>query len=84
MSTQTRVVAESVIIADDIIRITLSDGRVFKMPLDYFTWLKNATPEQQANYEANPIDIFWPDLDEGIDMEALINNSWIRPVKYIP
>lgn len=84
MSDETEVQAESVVIASNIVQITLTDGRVFKMPLDYFAWLKNATPEQQANYEVDPIAIFWPDLDEGIDMEALINNSWIRPVKYIP
>ncbi|MBI5957891.1 MAG: DUF2442 domain-containing protein [Chloroflexi bacterium] len=84
METQTRVVAESVVIADGIIHITLTDGRVFKMPLDYFPWLKNATPEQQAHYQADFIAILWPDLDDGIDMEALVNNRWIRPVEYLP
>jgi hypothetical protein len=34
-----------------------------------FPWLEKATPERQRNYQANAISIYWPDLEDGIDME---------------
>ncbi len=45
-----------------------------------FAWLEKATPEQQRNYQANPISLYWPDLEDGIDVEALITGNWTVPV----
>lgn len=49
--------------------VTFDDQRVIGLPLTAFPWLAQATPEQQQNYRANPISIYWPDLEDGIDME---------------
>lgn len=46
------------------------------LPLDAFPWLEHATPEQQRNYQASPISIYWPDLEDGIDMEYF-TGEWV-------
>jgi hypothetical protein len=59
------------------VTVTLKDGREISNPLEWFPWLANATPEQQANYELWPFSIDWPDLDEGLDIEGMLRG--IRP-----
>lgn len=54
---------------------TLNDRHVIGLPLDMFPRLEKATPEQQQNYQANPISIYWPDLEDGIDM-AYFTGEW--------
>jgi hypothetical protein len=78
MSVGERAVAVSVNIREDMVWVTLTDRRVIGMPLDFFPWLETATPEQQANYEITPISIYWPDLEDGIDMQALMTGHWAK------
>lgn len=69
MSTRARPMPVSVNILFGKVWVTLDDQRVIGLPLDAFPWLEHATPEQQRNYQASPISIYWPDLEDGIDME---------------
>ena len=69
MSTRARAMPVAVNILFGKVWVTLDDQRVIGLPLDAFPWLEKATPEQQRNYQANPISIYWPDLEDGIDME---------------
>jgi len=59
--------------------LTLRDGRIVSMPLSFFEWLEQATPEQRANYVFSPFSIYWPDLEDGIDVYAFVTGSWTRP-----
>lgn len=61
--------------------LTLRDGRIVSMPLSFFSWLEQATPEQRANYELSPIDVYWPDLEDGIDVYAFVTGTWAHPPK---
>ena len=69
MSVKGRAIPLSVNIHSEWVWVTLDDQRVIGLPLDAFPWLKKATPEQQRNYQATPISIYWPDLEDGIDLE---------------
>jgi hypothetical protein len=69
MSVKDRAMPLSVSIHSDRVWVTLDDQRVIGLPLAAFPWLESATPEQQQHYHANPISIYWPDLEDGIDME---------------
>lgn len=60
------------------VSITLRDGRIVSMPISFFEWLDQATPEQRKNYELYPNTIYWPELEEGIDMYAFVTGDWIR------
>ncbi len=68
--------AVDVEIRDGMVWVTLKDRRVIGMPLDFFPWLEQASPEQRANYRLYPFAIYWPDLEDGIDVEALITGDW--------
>ncbi len=63
-------------IHDGHVWVTLKDRRVVGMPLDFFPWLDSATPEQRAHYRLYPFTIYWPDLEDGIDVEALVTGNW--------
>ena len=70
-------------IRDEYIWITLKDGRIVAAPLHWYSWLENATPEQQANYDLGPFSITWDDLGEGFDMEAILIGRYMRPEDFI-
>lgn len=55
--------------------ITLRDSRIVSMPISFFPWLDQATPEQQANFKIFPSVILWPELEDGIDLYAFITGN---------
>jgi hypothetical protein len=59
-------------IVDKEVYVKLADGRLISNPLEWHTWLANATPEQQVNVELYPTSVFWPDLDEGLDIQGML------------
>ncbi len=65
-------------IVDGLVTVTLADGRVISNPLDWHPWLANATPAQQAYVEYHAFSIDWPDLDEGLDIQGMLQG--IRPI----
>lgn len=60
---------------DDSIIVTLADGRVLRQPLPDFPWLNQASPEQRIHYELDPFSIYWPDWDDGIDIDWMIDRQ---------
>ena len=69
MSVTERAAPQSVSIHSGRVWATFSDQRVIGLPLSAFPWLEQATPTQQQNYQVSPISIYWPDLEDGIDIE---------------
>ncbi len=69
MNVKDRVAPLSVSIFSGRVWVTLNDQRVIGLPLDAFPWLYHATPDQQRNCQISPISIYWPDLEDGIDLE---------------
>ena len=60
---------------DDLtMRVTFTDGRVLSVPLSWFPVLRNATPEQRANYEigGGGIGLHWPEIDEDLSIAGLM------------
>ena len=57
--------------------VTLADGRDISNPLEWHLWLANATPEQRQNVELDAFSAYWPDLDEGLDIEGMLRG--IKP-----
>ena len=60
----TSVLATDVRFTDDALQVSLSDGREISVPLEWFTRLKNATPEQRSKWRfiARGIGIHWEDI----------------------
>ena len=54
--------------------VYLTDGRLVAVPLDWYPRLKHGTPPERARWEliADGEGIHWPDLDEDIEVQGLI------------
>ena len=73
----------SIIVTDDEIRATLTDGRTISVPLVWSWRLAAATPEQRNNYEiiGSGQGVHWPDIDEDISAIGMLTGSPARPPK---
>lgn len=56
----------------DKVYLRLADGRVVGNPIDWHPWLENAAPEQRANVERYELSVYWPDLDDGLDVQEMM------------
>ena len=58
----------------DTLRAMLADGREILVPLAWFPRLREATPEQRANWRliGRGVGVHWPDIDEDISAESLL------------
>jgi hypothetical protein len=61
-------------ITADTLMVTLGDGRVLGVPLAWYPFLANATPEQRQAFELLPNAILWDKLDDGISVDTLIRD----------
>ncbi len=59
-------------------RIALADGRVISVPLKFFPRLQAATESQRKKYELFGLNIYWEELDEGIDLTAMLTGMYRR------
>jgi hypothetical protein len=66
--------AKSVEFDDVMMRVTLTYGRVFGVPLIWFPALRAATPEQRSQFEigGGGISLHWPELDEDLSIAGLM------------
>jgi hypothetical protein len=70
----TSALAKTVEFDDEMMRVSLTDGRVISVPLAWFPLLVNATPEQRARYEigGGGTSLHWPDIDEDLSVAGLM------------
>lgn len=59
-------------ISDDFLKVTLQDGRVIATPLDWYSRLKEASPEELAVVELGFSGIHWPLLDEDLSVHGML------------
>jgi hypothetical protein len=64
-------------IRDGGLWVTLEDERIISTPLYWYPWLEDATPDQQRHVELLPDAVYWPDLEEGLEVEGMLRG--IRP-----
>ena len=57
---------------DEMVYLRLADGRIIGNPLEWHPWLAVATPEQRTNVELYELSVYFPDLDEGLDVEEMM------------
>lgn len=62
----------SVKITETEVIVTLADGRTIGNPLDWHSWLRDASPEQQQNAKIGVFSVDWPDFDEGLDIQGML------------
>jgi len=72
--------AKGVRFTNGTLHVHLNDGREVSLPLAEVPWLKwltKATPKQRANWSIEPggYAIYWPDLDDGIEVSHLLDTQ---------
>ena len=78
--TAEQVRAKSVRVTPNTLHVCLDDGREVSLPLNEVPWLKwlaKATPKQRANWSLEPggYAIYWPELDDGVEVCHLLNSQ---------
>jgi len=70
----TSALAVAVDFTDEMMQVTLTDGRVIGVPLVWFPTLYKATDEQRANYRigAGGRGLHWSELDEDLSVAGLL------------
>jgi hypothetical protein len=74
--------ARSVDFRDEMIWVTLTDGRVFGVPLTWLPTLAKATAEERAQYEigGGGIGLHWPAMDENLSVAGLMAGADSRSI----
>ncbi len=77
--------AMAVRLSDDALTVELEDGRTLIVPLAWFPRLLKATPQQREHFElvGRGIGIHWPDLDEDLSVQGLLNPPSRQPAKTV-
>jgi hypothetical protein len=61
----------------EYLSVTLKDGRIISTPLDWYPWLRAANDAERQRVELLPDGVYWPDLDEGLEIEGMLQG--LRP-----
>lgn len=61
-------------ITDEILTVSLDDGRVVSVPISWYPRLSNALPEHRCVWEfvGGGHGIHWPEIDEDISVENIL------------
>ncbi|WP_257293759.1 DUF2442 domain-containing protein [Endozoicomonas sp. YOMI1] len=72
-----RPLAQNIQFTDSELIVTLLDGRVIHIPIDWFPTLANATEKQRANWKllGEGDGIHWPELDEDLSVAGLLKGN---------
>ena len=60
---------------DGNVYLTLANGVIVGNPLSWRPWLDTATDEQRAHVELYILSVYFPDLDDGIDVEGMLKGK---------
>lgn len=58
--------------------VTLADGRQISAPLWWYPFLERAAAKDRAGVECEVSGVWWPTLDEGVSVKALLL-GWKAP-----
>ncbi len=72
--------AREVKCTDEHAMIHLADGRIIGVPLPWFPSIQRATDQQRQHYISYGDTVYWQDLDDGIDLTAILTGLYIVPV----
>ncbi len=73
-----RCAPQAVRFTESHLMIEMADGRILGLPRYYFPWLQDASDAQRQNYQLNTFTVDWEDLDQGIDMVAMLTGLYIK------
>ena len=84
---QQEALATYVVVGDETLTVSLSDGRTLTLPLSWYPRLKHGTPAERNNWRlvGDGVGIHWPELDEDLSVEGFIagrrSNETLKSLK---
>lgn len=68
---------KAVSFSEDLLIVSLKDGRTISVPLAWYPRLLRATPQQRAEWKISSggYGIHWPALDEDLSTEGLLRGA---------
>ena len=72
--------AREVQFTDEHAMFHLADGRIIGVPLSWFPLIHAATVQQRQNYICYHSSVYWRDIDDGIDITAMLTGLYIVQV----
>lgn len=69
--------ASAVHFDNDLMHVSLTDGRIISVPILWFPLLYEASADQRAQYEISGggVSIHWPEIDEDISVAGLLDGA---------
>ncbi|MEW5941794.1 MAG: DUF2442 domain-containing protein [Chloroflexota bacterium] len=66
--------AKNVKFTKDMMEVSLTDGRILRVPIIWFPLLYEATPEQREKCEigGGGVSLHWPEIDEDLSVAGLL------------
>lgn len=77
---RTRNKPQNVRFTEEFVIIDLADGRAISAPLRFYPRLQAASDSQRENYQLHHVSVNWEELDEGIDLIAMLTGLYREPV----
>jgi hypothetical protein len=76
----TAALAKSISFDEEMMHVSLTDGRSISVPIIWFPILRQATPEQRTKYEigGGGTSLHWPELDEDLSVAGLMAGADLR------
>jgi hypothetical protein len=73
----TAALAKAVDFDEEMMHISLTDGRRVSIPIIWFPVLRGATAEQRGKYEigGGGTSLHWPELDEDLSVAGLMSGA---------
>nr|WP_204569980.1 DUF2442 domain-containing protein [Arsenicitalea aurantiaca] len=73
--------ATDVRVEDGFLMVTLDDGRMLSVPIEWFPRLRDAAPAARQNWRliGRGDGIHWPEIDEDISVIGLLAGRAARP-----
>jgi Protein of unknown function (DUF2442) len=76
----TSALAKSVNFDNEMMHVSLTDGRLISVPIIWFPLLRAATSEQRSKYEIGGAgtSLHWPELEEDLSVAGLMAGADLR------
>lgn len=73
----TAALAKEVDFDEEMMHVSLTDGRRISIPIIWFPVLRGATADQRAKYEigGGGTSLHWPELDEDLSVAGLMSGA---------
>ena len=78
----TTALAKNVKFTNEMMEVSLTDGRIIGVPVIWFPLLHEATPEQREKYEigGGGVSLHWTEIDEDLSIASLLAGGDLQSV----